>query len=298
MIHLLLITAISLSCIAEYYAIMGLIAIFPGSPISIAVMGGILGLAKIVITSWLYRNWKATPIILKSYFLIAITILMLLTSMGIFGYLSKSHLEQNAISGEVLAKIEVYDEKIKIAKENIDANRKALKQLDEAVDQVMGRSNDEKGAEKAISIRRSQQKERARLQAEIQAEQKTISSFNEERAPIATEVRKVEAEVGPIKYIAALIYGDTADVNLLEKAVRWMIMLIVLVFDPLAVLMFVAYNQTVSQNKQSNLIVQQEKQFEHIVADLNYNENVGAEDEVEMILKNPYTGVERKIYST
>jgi hypothetical protein len=87
-------------------------------------------------------------------------------------------------------------------------------------------------------------------------------------------------------------------VNLLEKAVRWMIVLIVLVFDPLAVLMFVAYNQTVSQNKQSRPIVQHEKQFEHSVADLNYNEIIGAEDEVEMILKNPYTGVERKIYST
>jgi type II secretory pathway component HofQ len=144
---------------------------------------------------------------------------MLITSMGIFGYLSKAHLEHSTEIGPVADKVAMYDEKIKIAKENIDANRKALKQMDEAVDQVMGRSTDEKGADKAVAIRRTQQKERIRLQSEISAEQKIIAAVSEERAPIAAEVRKVEAEVGPIKYIAALLYGDNPDQNLLEKAV-------------------------------------------------------------------------------
>jgi hypothetical protein len=139
-----------------------------------------------------------------------------------------------------MSKIAIYDDKIKTAKDNIDANRKALKQMDEAVDQVMGRSSDEKGADKAVQIRRSQQKERARLQSEIQAEQKTITAVSEERAPIAAEVRKVEAEVGPIKYIAAFIYGDNPDANLLEKAVTWVIIIIVVVFDPLAVILLLA----------------------------------------------------------
>jgi hypothetical protein len=147
------------------------------------------------------------------------------------------------VSGDVQSKIAIYDEKIKTAKDNIDANRKALKQMDEAVDQVMGRSSDEKGADKAVAIRRAQQKERARLQSEIAAEQKTISSLSEERAPIAAEVRKVEAEVGPIKYIAALMYGDNPDNNLLERAVRWMIIMIVLVFDPLALTLILAANK-------------------------------------------------------
>ncbi len=153
---------------------------------------------------------------------------MLLTSMGIFGYLSKAHSDQSLVSGDSIARVAIYDEKIKTAKENIDANRKALKQMDEAVDQVMGRSTTETGADKAVAVRRAQQKERGRLLAEIQAEQKTIITLNEERAPIAAEFRKIEAEVGPIKYIAALVYGDNPDANVLEKAVRLVIILIVL----------------------------------------------------------------------
>jgi len=173
--------------------------------------------------------------------------------MGIFGFLSKAHNDQNLVSGDVQSKIAIYDEKIKTAKDNIDANRKALKQMDEAVDQVMGRSSDEKGAEKAVAIRRGQQKERARLQSEIASEQKTVAAISEERAPIAAEVRKVEAEVGPIKYIAKFIYGDHgADENMLEKAVTWIIVLIVVVFDPLAVIMLLAAQMTFGWKKEED----------------------------------------------
>lgn len=174
---------------------------------------------------------------------------MLLTSMGIFGFLSKAHSEQTAITGDVAAKVSLLDEKIKISKENIDVNRKALKQLDEAVDQVMARSSSEQGADKAVQVRRSQSKERARLLQEIETEQKKIAALNEERAPIAAEVRKIEAEVGPIKYIAALIYGDELNTTLLESAVRWVIILIIMVFDPLAVLLFIAFNKSMQEQK-------------------------------------------------
>jgi hypothetical protein len=187
---------------------------------------------------------------MKAYFTSALVILMLITSMGIFGFLSKAHSDQSLVSGDVTAKIAVYDEKIKTAKENIDANRKALKQMDESVDQVMGRSTDEKGADKAVALRRTQQKERGRLIAEIETYQKTVSSLNEERAPIAAEVRKVEAEVGPIRYIAALIYGDNPDENMLERSVRWLIILLIIVFDPLAVLMLIAANLTQMKQKE------------------------------------------------
>jgi Tfp pilus assembly protein PilO len=170
----------------------------------------------------------------------AVIVLMFITSMGIFGFLSKAHNDQNLVSGDVVSKIAIYDEKIKTAKDNIDANRKQLKQMDEAVDQVMGRSSDEKGADKAVALRKGQAKDRARLLQDIQAEQKTISSLNEERAPIAAEVRKVEAEVGPIKYIAQFVYGSNPDSSILEKAVTWIIILIVIVFDPLAVILLLA----------------------------------------------------------
>jgi hypothetical protein len=148
------------------------------------------------------------------------------------------------VSGDVSAKIAVYDEKIKTEKENIDVSRKSLKQMDEAVDQVMGRSSDTTGADKAVAVRRGQQKERQRLLAEIADAQKRITALNEERAPIAAEVRRVEAEVGPIKYIAALIYGDNPDANILERAVRWVIILLVCVFDPLAIMMLLAATES------------------------------------------------------
>jgi len=239
----ILATAILLSCVAAYYSVAGLTAIFSAATIPVIIMGGSLELGKIVATVWLHNNWKRAGILFKVYLVPAVIFLMLLTSMGIFGYLSKAHSDQSLVSGDSVAKVAIYDEKIKISRDNIDANRKALKQMDEAVDQVMGRSSDEKGADKAVAIRRGQQKERGRLLAEIDTEQKKITGLNEERAPLAAEFRKVESEVGPIKYIAALVYGDNPDSNVLERAVRLVIIMIVLVFDPLALTLILAANK-------------------------------------------------------
>jgi hypothetical protein len=242
--------ALSLSVIAAWYSIIGLTAIFASAVIPIIVMGTMLEVAKVTVTVWLHEYWHRCRWVMKLYLVPAVIMLMLITSMGIFGFLSKAHSDQSIVSGDAAAKIAIYDEKIKTAKENIEANRKALKQMDESVDQVLGRSQDEKGADKAVGLRRSQQKERARLQSEISAEQKTIATLNEERAPIAADVRKVEAEVGPIKYIASLIYGDNPDANLLERAVRWMIVILVVVFDPLAIMMVLAATESIKWRRE------------------------------------------------
>jgi hypothetical protein len=246
---------------------MGLIAIFAAAPIPIAVMGGVLEVSKLVVTSWLYRSWEHTSFLIRSYFITAVCILMLLTSMGIFGFLSKAHMDQNLVSGDVLAKMSIIEEKIKIEKENIDAARKTLNQLDIQVNETISRTGGTNstgtsgvtragtnsgatGVERSIAIRRSQAKERDQAQKAILSSQETISRLNAEKAPIAAEVRKVEAEVGPIKYIAALIYDNrSTDQDTLEKAVRWVILLIVFVFDPLAVLMFIAFNQDVKRRE-------------------------------------------------
>ncbi len=238
--YLTLVSGLSVSAVAIYYSVAGLVAIFAAAVIPIIIMGVALEISKLAATIWLKQNWSRAPRFIKGYLLSAIFILMVITSMGIFGFLSKAHTDQSLVSGDVQSKIAVYDEKIKTAKENIDANRRALKQMDEAVDQVMGRSTTETGADKAVAIRKGQAKERTRLLSEIAAEQKTIAKLSEERAPIAAEVRKVEAEVGPIKYIAAFVYGDNPDANVLEKAVTWVIIIIVSVFDPLAVILLLA----------------------------------------------------------
>ena len=246
MTFMLFASALALSGVAAYYSIMGLIAIFSGAITSIAIMGGVLEVSKLVVTSWLYRNWKETPRLLKAYFISAIIVLMLITSMGIFGYLSKAHLEQGVSSGNASAEVALLDEKINIQKENINAARKTLTQLDSQVDAALSRTIDAAGANNSSSIRRSQTKERSRLIEEIAASQKEISKFSQERGPLAVQLRKIEVEVGPIKYIAALIYGDNQDSSTLEKAVRIIILMLVFVFDPLAVLMFIAVNQSLA----------------------------------------------------
>jgi hypothetical protein len=247
--YLMLFVALCLSAVAAFYSIVGLTAIFAAAVLPIVIMGSILEVAKLTVTVWLHENWTQARWSMKAYLCASVVLLMIITSMGIFGFLSKAHSDQSLVGGDVQAKIAVYDEKIRTEKENIDVNRKALKQMDEAVDQVMGRSQDEKGADKAVAVRRAQQKERARLLADIAEAQKKITVLNEQRAPIAAEVRKVEAEVGPIKYIAAFVYGDDPDTNVLEKAVRWVIVMLVIVFDPLAVMMLLASTESMKWSR-------------------------------------------------
>jgi hypothetical protein len=249
MTYLLFATALALSACAAYYSVMGLVAIFAAAFYPILIMGSLLEISKLVVASWIYQNWKEVPRLMRYYFTSALVILMILTSMGIFGYLSKAHLDQAIPSGDVQSKLALIDEKIKTEKENVNASRKELTQLDAQVDQTISRTTEASGAERAIAIRKGQQKDRNRILNEIGAAQTKIAKYNEERAPIASEVRKVEAEVGPIKYIAALIYGDNPETDVLEKAVRWVIIMIVIVFDPLAVLMLVAANWNLRQKK-------------------------------------------------
>ena len=238
--YLALLSGLSISAIAIYYSVVGLIAIYPAMMIPIVVMGVVIEIGKLSALVWIKKNWDWAPVFLKLYMLPAIAALMLITSVGVFGFLSKAHSDQNLVSGDVQAKIAVYDIKIQNEKDSIDANRKTLKQFDEAVDQVMERSDSQQGAEKAVAIRKAQQKDRSRINQEIIESQKAISTLNEERAPIAAEVRKVEADVGPIKYIASFLYGSNPDANVLEKAVTWVTILIVVVLDPMAVILLLA----------------------------------------------------------
>jgi len=249
-------TGIAISSIAIYYSVLGLASIFNAAATSVIIMGTVLEISKLVTAWWLKANWHRTPWTLKSYLTIAVITLMFITSMGIFGYLSKAHSDQNLVSGDVLAKISLIDEKIKIARANIDSARAQLRQLDAAVDQVMSRSVTEQGAARSDQIRRSQANDRKRLLGEIEKEQNIIQKLNEDAAPIRAEVRQVEAEVGPIKYIAALVYGEDQDRNLLEKAVVWVILIIVFVFDPLAVLLLLAsqmsFQWVLTERKENN----------------------------------------------
>lgn len=268
--YVMFLVAFALSAVAAFYSIAGLTAIFAAAVIPIVMMGSLLEIAKLAVTVWLHEYWKQCKLTMKLYLSLAVAILMVITSMGIFGFLSKAHSDQSMVSGDVLAKIALFDEKIKTEKENIDASRRALKQMDDAVDQTMSRTDSERGAERAVQIRRQQQAERSRLQKDIATAQSNISRLNEERAPIAAEVRKVEAEVGPIKYIAALIYDDVQDVNVLERAVRWVIIMLVIVFDPLAVMMLLAATESLrwerERRKEQQFLTDLERKHDVAVA--------------------------------
>jgi hypothetical protein len=235
---------ISISLIAEYYSIIGLISIFPSSPISIAIMGATLALGKITAAIWLKLNWHRASFLYKLYLIPAIVFLMFLTAMGSYGFLSKSHLNQSIPSSNVSSQIALLDEKISIEKENIDVARKALQQLDKTIDETIARSTSEEAVIRAANLRRSQQAERRRLQGDITNAQNNISGYTAERQPLVTQLSTIEAKVGPIKYIAALIYGDNVDNNLLERAVRIVIIIIVAVFDPLALILIIAAQQS------------------------------------------------------
>lgn len=253
MVFLLFFTALVLSGIAAYYSIIGLIAIFAASAIPVAVMGGSLEVAKLVVASWLYRYWKQIPLLMKSYFTIALVVLMIITSMGIFGFLSKAHIDQGVPTGDVQAQINLIEDRINLEKENIKVSRETLAQMDAQVNEALNRTKnaeDTAGVNRSVNIRRQQARERAKLQKEIETANANIRKLNEEKVPLASQLRKVEAEVGPIKYIAAMIYGDNPDQNTLERAVRWLIILLICVFDPLAVLMLIAANLTQIKQKE------------------------------------------------
>ena len=380
---LTLLSALSISGVAIFYSVIGLAAIFPGAFVPIIVMGGVLEVGKLVTASWLYRNWKFTPFLLKSYLTVAIIVLSIITSMGIFGFLSKAHVEQNLTSETVIQRIQIINDKIdservyinrqkaiiertensltrvgtsntddiEIEKLNIkNANEKltillaiesssikdsaenlktllvvetnTIKDLNvrlSILDEDVNALRDKKGLfsggnhKKAMRLKEAQAPERDKINAEIrrvqgniqklkQSHQNNINQINEriaklkkehadeiakaqaniekmrgsvstnkddfetgivtaennivnaqnniddliiERQPLQATILKLETEVGPIKYIAALAvdWGFADEVNL-SKAVRWVIIIIIFVFDPLAVLLLIAANQS------------------------------------------------------
>ena len=233
---LIMLTGIALSVVAAWYSVTGLTAIFAGAYWAVVILGGTLEFGKIVLASWLYRNWSHVPFLLKSYFTIALFVLMLITSMGIFGFLSKAHLEQTAPAGDVAAKIERIDGSLARERMRITRGEQQLAQMDKAIDAIIDRNN---RATTAMQIRNQQKKERDQIAAEMKEAQKNIDTLLDEKAPLMAATRAIKLEVGPIRYVAEMIYGEGNEKDL-EAAIRGMILLLVLVVDPLAVLMIIA----------------------------------------------------------
>ena len=236
---LTLITALAISAVAAFYSIVGLMAIFSASAISIAVMGVVLEIGKLITASWLYQNWKKIPRLLKYYLNLAVVVLMFITSMGIFGYLSKAHIDQGTGTAELYLKVERIDNSISSERKIIERAEKQIGMLDSALDKYI-----ELGAiTKGLGKREEQEEERNLLNTTVNNAQLRIDGLLDEKTEFNLQIKNFEAEVGPLKYISALFYGEDA-LDYIDRSVRYVILILVFVFDPLAVLLIIAANMS------------------------------------------------------
>lgn len=235
-----LVVAILISVTSAYYSVSGLVSIFSGSAIPVAIMGSVLELGKLTTTLHLHKHWKIISGWLRAYLTLAIFVLMTITSMGIFGFLSKAHVQQSLNGSDTQIKITELETQINSINTEKISYRTTLTQLDTAINQIVSQSKSEDGAAKALKIRNDQKSERTDLDKEIQTDQNKIDQLQQQEIPLKLEMQKNDVDVGPIKYIAALIYGSNPNQDLLEKAVRWVIILLVIVFDPLAIALLLA----------------------------------------------------------
>jgi len=239
---LTLITALAISAVAAFYSIVGLMAIFSASAISIAVMGVVLEIGKLITASWLYQNWYKIPRLLKYYLTLAVVVLMFITSMGIFGYLSKAHIDQSTGTTELYLKVERIDNSISSERKIIERAEKQIGMLDSALDKYI-----ELGAiTKGLGKREDQEEERNLLNTTVSNAQLRIDDLLDEKTEFNLQIKNFEAEVGPLKYISALFYGEDA-LDYIDRSVRYVILILVFVFDPLAVLLLIAANMSFNE---------------------------------------------------
>ena len=240
------ISAIAISLIAAGYSILGLATLFAGAAVPIIAMGSALEVGKLVAASWLYHNWRSDiPRTLKAYLFTAIIILIFITSIGIFGFLSKAHLDQVKPTAGNQEQILLIDKKIKQEEMIIERAERTLNQLDKALDVYI----DKEYVSRGLKERKKQKEERELLNKSIDEAMAKIADLNNSKSSITIEQLKLEADVGPLKYVAELIYGDEAKDHF-DSAVRIIILILIFVFDPLAVLLLIAANISLRQWQQ------------------------------------------------
>ena len=292
---LVLLVALSISIVAAYYSIIGLTTLFSGAIVAVTVMGIVLEVGKIIAATWLHKNWTSSPLLIKSYLTIAVLILMLITSMGIFGYLSKAHLTQTTPINIIKTEISKIDFSLEQEQNFIINEEKKIKSFQKIIDQL-DKSMEiyfEKGiVRRALREREKQKEERDNVQIQINNSTNLINLHNKEislltikKFNLEQKIKNVELEVGPIKYIADLIYVENKSKDLLEQTVRFVILILIFVFDPLAIILILAANITLKEYKNKKLLNNNIVKTNNIV-DLNF---LKKEDEVKQNTENETT---------
>jgi hypothetical protein len=255
---LLFISGIAVSVVGAYYSILGLAALFAGAYWAVITMGVTLEIAKLVTVSWLYRNWNLDllPQSIRAYLLSAVLMLMFITSIGIFGFLSKAHLDTAAPNTGNRLLVKNIERQIDSEKKAIEGAQKIVDQLDKALDKVI-----DKDADKGLIERQKQITERNRANNIITNSSKKITDLSNQKLKYDKDQLAIDKEVGPFKYVAEILFGDADDGNL-DRAVRFIIICLILVFDPLAVLMLVAVNVSIKEYQRSKGIKNKEEDLE------------------------------------
>ena len=234
---LTLLVALAISTVAAYYSIVGLMAIFAGATTAIAIMGIVLEIGKLICASWTFTYWKSCPVIMRSYFIIAVVILMLITSLGIFGFLSRAHITQSSPTALLEERIERINLKVNQRQTQINRYQGRLDTLDQALQRYIELGAISKGLSKIGAM----DNETNLLKTKISTLETEIDGLTDKKYGLKTELNLAEVEVGPIRYVASMIYDDVSE-SQLEEAVRWIIILLIFVFDPLAVVLVIAAN--------------------------------------------------------
>ncbi len=234
---LTLLTALAISTVAAWYSIIGLMAIFAGATTAIMIMGIVLEIGKLICASWTFTNWKSCPVIMRSYFIIAVIVLMLITSLGIFGFLSRAHITQSSPTALISERIERIDLKIDQRQTQIKRYQGRLDTLDQALQRYIELGAISKGLAKIGAM----DNETSLLKTKVEGLENEIDGLSDEKYGLKTELNLAEVEVGPIRYVASMLYDDVSE-SQLEEAVRWIIILLIFVFDPLAVVLVIAAN--------------------------------------------------------
>jgi hypothetical protein len=243
--YLALLAALAVSAVSAYYSIIGLTAIFASAFTAVIIMGVALEIGKLITVSWLHQNWRSCPLLLKAYLTSAVVVLMFISSMGIFGFLSKAHIEQTLnINTGSADKVQILEQKIEFEKQTVADLDKQVAQIDAAITKM----TDKGQATNSLKAAGQQRKTREDLVKKKDDHVRNISSYTAEKVNLNSGIKKLEAEVGPLKYIAELVYSS-AGADQLERAVRMVIILLVLVFDPLAVLLLLAANHGLGKLK-------------------------------------------------
>ena len=234
---LTLLVALAISTVAAYYSIVGLMAIFAGAKLAIAVMGVVLEIGKLVVASWTFQNWKTSPVTIRSYFIISVVVLMFITSLGIFGFLSRAHIEQSSPTLLLEERIDRIDLKVEQKTGQIQRYQGRLDTLDDALQRYIELGAISKGLRKIGEM----DNETSLLKTKIEGLENEIDDLTDKKYGLKTKVNLAEVEVGPIRYVASMLYDEVND-SQLEEAVRWIIILLIFVFDPLAVMLIIAAN--------------------------------------------------------